>query len=171
MWENFVLLRLLIVFLAIAMSELVLLHYLSSESLLRFILMVVIVVGTGGLGVVVAHKQGLKTWQKIHERMSQGQSPSAELMDGVMILLGGVVLFTPGILTDIIGFVLLIPAARKPIGHWLVRWFRKQTTSRFQQVDPGDKTASAAADEGVIDAEFTRRPAEDSTSDQFLERT
>jgi len=163
--------RLLILFLVIAMSELVLLHYLSSGSLWRFVLMVVVVVGTGGLGILVAHKQGLRTWQKIHERMSQGQSPSAELMDGVMILLGGVVLFTPGILTDIMGFVLLIPAARTPIGHWLVSWFRKQTTSRFQQVDPGDKTASAPADDGVIDAEFTRRPAEDPASDQFLERT
>lgn len=165
------LLRLLILFLVIATSELLLLHYLSSGLLWRFVLMVVVVVGTGGLGVVVAHKQGLRTWQKIHERMSQGQSPSAELMDGVMILLGGVVLFTPGILTDIMGFVLLIPAARKPIGHWLVRWFRKQTANRFQQVDPGDKTASAPADDGVIDAEFTRRPAEDPASDQFLERT
>ncbi|MEO1995185.1 MAG: FxsA family protein [Planctomycetaceae bacterium] len=165
------LLRLLIIFLVIAMSELVLLHTLSSGSLFRFILMVVVVVGTGGLGVCIAHKQGLRTWQRIHERLSQGQSPSAELMDGVMILLGGVVLFTPGILTDIMGFVLLIPAARAPIGRWLVHWFRKQTTSRFEPGDPADNTTEPQVDDGIIDAEFTRRSSEDPAAGQHLERT
>lgn len=160
------LLRLLIVFLVIAMSELVLLHHLSSGSLFRFVLMVVLVVGTGGLGVCIAHKQGLKTWQRIHERLRQGQSPSAELMDGVMILLGGVVLFTPGILTDILGFVLLIPAARAPIGNWLVRWFRKQTANRFDASFVAKEAPASEIDDGIIDAEFTRVTTDDSVADQ-----
>ena len=57
--------------------------------------------------------------RKIQEEMRQGRPPAQELVEGVMILIGGIVLLTPGILTDLFGFALLLPGIRKSIARKL----------------------------------------------------
>ncbi len=71
-----------------------------------------VVVATGFLGAALARRQGLRTWIAIQTELRHGQVPARALVDGLLILIGGVVLLTPGILTDLFGFSLLVPVTR-----------------------------------------------------------
>ena len=74
-----------------------------------------IIILTGVAGAYLARLQGFLVLRDIQENLSQGKMPSTQLLDGLMILVGGLVLLTPGFITDIIGFVLLIPWTRSLI--------------------------------------------------------
>lgn len=82
---------------------------------------VVIVVVTAFLGSVLVSRQGRETWAKFRYELSTGQSPSVTIVHGAMILIAGALLLTPGFLTDLVGFTLLVPAAREAIRGWFVR--------------------------------------------------
>ena len=71
-----------------------------------------LVLFTGVLGAWLAKQQGLSTLRKIQTAMAEGRIPGRELVDGAMILVAGALLLTPGILTDIFGFSLLVPPCR-----------------------------------------------------------
>ncbi|WP_227936620.1 FxsA family protein [Alkalihalobacillus deserti] len=71
-----------------------------------------IIIATGVLGAWLAKKEGLQTLRLAQLQTQQGQLPSGVLLDGICILVGGVVLLTPGFITDTIGFFLLIPKTR-----------------------------------------------------------
>lgn len=71
-----------------------------------------LVVGTGLLGATLARRQGLRAWVAIQTELRAGRMPARELLDGLLVLIGGIVLLTPGILTDLAGFALLVPATR-----------------------------------------------------------
>ena len=73
---------------------------------------VLIVFLTGILGSYLARLQGFVVINKIQENLSRGIMPSSELIDGVMILAGGVLLIIPGFITDVVGLFLLIPWTR-----------------------------------------------------------
>lgn len=74
---------------------------------------VLLVICTAFFGAKTVKQQGLKTYGQIQEKIALGQIPSEELFSGVCILISGVLLLTPGILTDILGFSLLTPAIRQ----------------------------------------------------------
>ena len=76
-----------------------------------------LIVLTGIIGAGLARAQGLSTIRKIKEEMRQGRPPAQELVEGVMILIGGIALMTPGILTDLFGFAMLLPGIRKSIAR------------------------------------------------------
>ena len=78
-----------------------------------------LVVVTGVIGASLARAQGLQTIAAIQRDMASGIMPAPRLMDGVMILLAGAMLITPGILTDGMGFLLLVPATRQMIRNYL----------------------------------------------------
>ncbi|GAA0456305.1 FxsA family protein [Alkalibacillus silvisoli] len=79
------------------------------------------IIATGLLGAALAKKQGLETINRARFEMESGRAPKEEIFDGIAILLGAVVLFTPGFLTDAFGFILLIPITRQPIKRWARR--------------------------------------------------
>ena len=80
---------------------------------------IALVVFTGFLGAYLARIQGLQTLFRIQESLREGRMPSAELLDALLIGIAGLVLLTPGFLTDTVGFVLLIPSTRNAIKYWL----------------------------------------------------
>jgi len=82
---------------------------------------VAIVLVTGILGAALARQQGLGVYRRIREQFSEGKTPTGELLDGLMILVAAAFLLTPGILTDGVGFLLLLPPARVLIRDWLIR--------------------------------------------------
>jgi len=96
---------------------------------------IVLIIITGFLGAYLARIQGLKTLFRIRESLSEGQMPSRELLDALLIGIAGLVLLTPGFLTDAFGFILLIPNTRNVIKHWLHR----QVEVRYTSTRP-DKT-------------------------------
>lgn len=72
-----------------------------------------LVVLTGFAGAALARLEGLRTLLRIQEELNQGSLPGSALLDGLAILLGGALLLTPGILTDVLGFSFLLPPTRK----------------------------------------------------------
>ncbi|KGX93379.1 exlusion protein FxsA [Pontibacillus halophilus JSM 076056 = DSM 19796] len=86
---------------------------------------ILLIILTGILGAYLAKQQGLETLNRARTLMNQAQVPQDEIFDGICILIGAVVLLTPGFITDAIGFTLLLPATRAPIRHALKRTVRK----------------------------------------------
>ncbi|MFP6762253.1 MAG: FxsA family protein [Planctomycetaceae bacterium] len=86
-----------------------------------------LVIITGVIGAHLARQQGLRAWHDARQQSAQGQIPGAALADGVMILISGVLLMTPGIITDGFGFLLLCPPFRRVIRTSLKNHIRVQT--------------------------------------------
>ena len=95
---------------------------------------VTLVILTGFLGAFLARMQGLQTLYRIQESLREGRMPSGELLDALLIVIAGLVLLTPGFLTDSAGFLLLIPATRNSIKYWL----RRQIELRYMSNRPED---------------------------------
>ncbi|ASJ52433.1 FxsA family protein [Brevibacillus formosus] len=83
---------------------------------------VVLVILTGILGAWLAKQQGMQVFRMVQHQLSRGQMPTDSLIDGVLILIGGILLLLPGFVTDVIGLVFLIPYTRMIIRHLLKRW-------------------------------------------------
>jgi UPF0716 protein FxsA len=73
------------------------------------------------LGAWLLRRQGRLAWLAFRDALAVGRMPHREILDGVMVILGGAFLLTPGFLTDIVGVVLLIPPTRRVIGRWVTR--------------------------------------------------
>jgi UPF0716 protein FxsA len=116
-------LRLLTLFVALPLVELALLIQVGQWIGLLWTL--ALVVATGVLGAALARRQGFRTWLAIQAELRQGQVPAGALVDGLLILIGGIVLLTPGILTDLAGFALLVPATRTAL--------KRRLRSRFER--------------------------------------
>ena len=86
---------------------------------------VALVVLTALLGLVLARFEGLKTLQQIRQSLSQGIVPAQEMVDGVLIFVGRILLIIPGVLTDLFALVLLIPHSRTIFKRWLRRRFNR----------------------------------------------
>ncbi|MEW9698318.1 FxsA family protein [Paenibacillus sp. SI8] len=71
-----------------------------------------LIVVSGFLGAYFAKREGRKVWEYARYEWSQGQLPTQSLLDGICIFLGGILLITPGFVTDIFGFLLVFPFAR-----------------------------------------------------------
>ena len=109
--------KLLILFIAIPLLELALL--IKIGTLIGTFNTILLILITGILGAALTKQQGLGVITRIREDMALGRVPSDELFNGVCILVGGFLLLTPGLLTDALGFSLLIPSARQGIKKYL----------------------------------------------------
>lgn len=164
--------RLFLLFTIIPLSELWLLYWFSrlTSPTIAFGL----VVATGFLGAWLARKQGSQAWKKIQQHMVQGQPPTGVVLDGLMILVAGAFLITPGIMTDLVGFAFLIPAFREilkvRIGKWLKQraMMQVQTQASSFQASGGFQTGSegfqnftqpspSVKPEDIIDVDFVRK--------------
>ncbi len=105
--------KLLFLFIVVPAVELILLIKLGG--LIGLFPTVAIIFFTGALGATLARWQGLSVIRQIQTQMAQGQLPANALFDGVIILLAGALLLTPGFLTDIVGFLSLVPGVRNMI--------------------------------------------------------
>lgn len=80
---------------------------------------------TGIAGAYLARTQGSDTARRIQIALQNGEMPTEELLDGAMILAGGITLLTPGFCTDMIGFCLLLPATRAIIKRTTRSWLKR----------------------------------------------
>lgn len=97
---------------------------------------VVLIIITGILGVAIAKRQGFETWKKAQRSIANGRVPAAEIIDGICIFAGSVMLFAPGFITDIIGLLLIIPPTRYPfkiIIFNLIRRLMNKSTIVFRR--------------------------------------
>lgn len=84
---------------------------------------------TGIIGSALTRRQGLSTWRRFQQRIAGGELPGQELVDGVIILVSGALLITPGVVTDLIGFLGLLPWSRLLLRNYLLRRFQKTVVS------------------------------------------
>lgn len=82
------------------------------------------IVATGLVGSWLARSQGLSAWRRFQQRLAGGELPGQEAVDGVIILVSGALLITPGIITDLVGFIGLLPWTRGPLRNFVLRRFR-----------------------------------------------
>ena len=80
-----------------------------------------LVILTGIVGASLARSQGLKTLGRIRDSFQQGVVPGEELLNALLIAIAGIVLLTPGFLTDAVGLFLLIPTTQALCREWLKR--------------------------------------------------
>lgn len=90
---------------------------------------ILLVIFTVLLGAMLVRVEGLRTLRQIQSSLAQGQLPAEELIDGVLIFAGGVLLLTPGVLTDLCALILLIPYTRMHFKRWLRRRFDRMVAS------------------------------------------
>ena len=123
--------RLFLLFTIVPIAELYILIKIGSYlGAFNTILLIVI---TGILGALLARLEGLRTLRQIMRSISQGIVPAEELVDSVLIFVAGIVLVTPGVLTDAMGFFLLVPYTRTIFKRWLRRKLDRMVSSgKFQ---------------------------------------
>lgn len=127
--------RLILLFLLTPAVELALL--IQVDRFIGFWPTVGLIIVTGIVGSHLARREGLSTWQRLNDRLQRGDLPGAELADGVIILMAGALLITPGILTDVIGFLGLIPFTRKHIRRFVMRRFQRKMEKGSMHVQFG----------------------------------
>ena len=115
------LLKLFLAFTLIPFSELYLLikigYYLGAFNT------ILVVIVTGLLGAYLAKLQGIKTMMRVRESMNRGELPAEEMLDALLIFVAGIVLLTPGFITDLAGLVILVPNTRSLFKQWLRKKF------------------------------------------------
>jgi UPF0716 protein FxsA len=84
-----------------------------------------LIVGTGIVGASLAKQQGVNTFARLRRDLGEGRSPAVPIIDGVLILVAAAFLLTPGVLTDVVGFLLLVPMSRRLIRRSLKRRFER----------------------------------------------
>jgi UPF0716 protein FxsA len=120
--------KLFLLFVTIPVIEVYLLFRLAS--VLDWGTVLLIVVLTALLGAHLSRREGIMHLHRIQKSFAEGKDPAPELLEGLMILIAAVLLITPGLLTDATGFLLLIPATRKPLRVLLQRWLKKHFVNR-----------------------------------------
>ena len=143
--------RLLFLFIFIPIAELYLLIMVGAR--IGFLPTLGLIVLTGILGASLARQQGLSTLAKIQNELRNGRPPTDKLIEGAMIVVGGIVLITPGILTDLFGFALMVPKFRKRLAGSLKKSFGGNfSTIRPNQGNrPEDKDSFKNSRDDVID--------------------
>jgi len=111
---------------------------------------VALVLFTAALGGVLVRLQGFTMAMRARESMARGEVPAIEMMEGVLLLVAGLSLLLPGFVTDALGFICLIPAARRGI----VLWFLKRSNVIWPASSP--TRPQSDSDPRIIDAEYRR---------------
>lgn len=79
------------------------------------------IVVTAALGAFLLRSQGISTFQRVQNTLQQGEIPAIEMFEGLILLVCGALLLTPGFFTDTLGFVALIPSIRRAFVVWVLK--------------------------------------------------
>lgn len=158
--------RLLLLFLLTPAVELGVL--IQVDQLIGFGPTIGLIVATGIAGSYLARREGLNTWRRLNERLQMGDLPGKELVDGVIILVAGALLVTPGVLTDVVGFLGLIPPTRALIRRVLMRRFQSKMQEGSMQVQFGIFGGAAPGPNGPdFDARNEHRSDEEESAEEW----
>ncbi len=127
--------KLLLLFLIIPVVELILL--IKIGTVIGTLNTILLVISTAFIGAYLVKTEGLNVMQRFQSNLNHGVFPAEEIFDGAMILVAGALLVTPGILTDIVGFVLVIPPTRAVIKKFIRKFVEKRfVTVNMNQPPP-----------------------------------
>ena len=120
--------KLLALFIIVPSVELFLLIRLGAH--LGALLTVLVIIFTGALGAYLARLQGLTVLYQAQQQINVGKIPAGSLVDGVLILIAGALLMTPGIITDGVGLMFLVPYMRTQFKGAMKSWFLKAVNDK-----------------------------------------
>ena len=95
---------------------------------------ILLVFGAGIVGAILAKMEGVRILARIQDNLRAGVMPAEELLDGLIVLVAGVLLITPGFLSDVAGMLLLFPPTRYPVKVLLRRAVRRSIASRTLRI-------------------------------------
>lgn len=116
------LLRILGLLLLIPLFDLVVLVAVATQTPLGWVGTVALVVLTALVGMLLVRAESRNTVRKIKQRIERGALPGDELLDGGLLIAAGAFLLTPGLVTDLVGLVLVVPVTRWPVRKAVKRW-------------------------------------------------
>jgi UPF0716 protein FxsA len=114
-----------ILFIVVPLVELYLI--IEVGSVIGALWTVLLVVLTAVIGVTLLRIQGFNTLNRARQNMEMGTLPAMEMMEGMVLAVGGALLITPGFITDTLGFLCLIPATRRALIRYLMLRSSAQT--------------------------------------------
>lgn len=107
----------LLIFTIFALLDFTVLFSVGSE--IGLLPTVGLILATGFIGLHLIRREGVATFARAQQRMANGEIPSSELLSGAALIFGGALLMAPGFLSDALGFMCLIPSARRLLGKLL----------------------------------------------------
>ncbi len=147
---------LFLIFISVPILEIYLLIQVGSQ--VGAFYTVLLVVGTAVLGAALIRSQGLHTIEKIKRCSARGELPAEPLLEGLLLLLAGALLLTPGFFTDALGFLVVIPILRQQLAKNIIRvgLFRAMRGSGVtaSQFNPGFKHDSESQKHSTLEGEF-----------------
>ena len=149
-------------FLAVPIAEIAL--FVEAGRLIGVIPTILLTIATAMAGTFLMRAQGIATMNRIAQSLEKGEMPVASVMDGMGIFVAGILLLTPGFLTDIFGLLLFVPPIRRGVGRWIFQKLARSGQVRFTSYGASSPTrepppAKPAAGSftrasDVVDAEF-----------------
>lgn len=150
--------RLLLLFIGVPVVELALLIEIGQR--IGTGATIVLIMGTGILGASLARQQGLSTLARVRRDLDQTRLPAEPIVDGVLILLAAAVLITPGVLTDLVGFLCLVPACRRLLKRFLKQRFERAVRKGTIGVAMASDAAGDRSRRSPMKDVTPRRPAD-----------
>jgi UPF0716 protein FxsA len=126
---------------------------------------IAIVIVTGVVGTALARREGWKVLERMREDVRTGQMPADSLIDGFLVLLAGILFVLPGVLTDVVGIILLFPPSRSLMKRAVAAWFKRNVELRVGRIRggywPSDGSPSTTEHDKIIDARVIGTRVED----------
>ena len=96
---------------------------------------ILLVFGAGIAGAILAKMEGLRILQRVQDSLRAGIMPTEDLLNGLLVLVAGILLITPGFISDVLGMLLLLPPTRYPVKVLLRRIVRRSITTRTLRIE------------------------------------
>lgn len=116
---------------------------------------ILLVVATAVIGAYLLRQQGLSTLARFQKNMSNGVMPAREMLEGVLLLIGGALLMTPGFFTDTMGFLCLIPFTRRYLVDQLIN---RSVIKASGMGGVSGFRSSVVVEEDIIEGEYSQKP-------------
>jgi UPF0716 protein FxsA len=155
---------LFLLFTIVPLIELTILVWIGGQT--EWWVPIVLVIATGVIGAALARWQGWQVLQRIRADAAAGRMPADAMIDGVLILLAGILLVTPGVLSDLLGVALLIPPARAVVKRLVTAWIKRNIEVRIEKASAGFRSGMNAGPtnerrDEIIEARVLRTRVED----------
>ncbi len=126
---------------------------------------IILVVLTAVIGAGLLRQQGLSTLARFQQNLSTGKIPAQEMVEGILLAVGGALLMTPGFVTDTMGFLCLLPFSRKFIAAKVI----KRSSAKFPAGVSGGFTGGFSGESGVFYSESSQNSDNDIVEGEFTE--
>lgn len=138
---------------------------------------ILIIIGTGILGASLAKSQGTQLLIKVQTEINQGKLPASEMIQGFCVFGGGLLLLTPGFVTDILGFCMILPGPRSLMAFFVQKLLKKAVQngnvqfnmfSNMNGFGQGPSQSQRFKDEDIFDTSYTKKP-DQNTDENIIE--